>query len=441
MINYNQLLGNYNTTFFSVHLFDDNISTYVHEYVHHIQNITTPYGLTYYSSRLIYLLHEFNNNPSSHLYNLVSKLWKSNKKMIRKTIKQVGTAINLEYNNCTVEDLIIISNKKHFDRYGVKIIDAVKIKLKVNESLYEIPFMVRMIKENMARLIQKKCFPQSIISKNVTYYLIEDVIKKYSPDFPVNAQTVVALCDISLIADSPVHAFYSFLAYFKQFDSNKITARFMYESVQKEKIYALVGSFDIIELLERQLNICLNAIDAFYISFDSQAHIRDWIKEICRKGIEFRKNNFSFVCDIMDSNISTLEAQSIFLNIVKNLGFTVERNSDGQFSIPNNITPTDFVKLIALEEYTNKKLEEKSGRSSPCNLRNFCEKYVRNDTISVGYGICSIKTVQTKDLNVNIDSISNPVINDTCYYPMHRDMYNNLCPFTYVRRKIQQMNQ
>ena len=73
MIDYNRLLGNYNTTFFSVHLFDEDISVYVHEYVHHIQNITTPYGLTYFTSRLIYLLHEFIVNPNSYYGRKIEK--------------------------------------------------------------------------------------------------------------------------------------------------------------------------------------------------------------------------------------------------------------------------------------------------------------------------------------------------------------------------------
>ncbi len=442
MIDYNQLLGNYNTTFFSVHLFDEDASVYVHEYVHHIQNITTLYGLMYYTCRLIYLLHEFINNPNSYLYNSVHKLWKKNRKMIEKIIKQVGGAIDLEYNKCDIEDIDFAINKKYYERYGIKVVDAVRIKLNMDGRICEIPFTVRMIKENMARLIQKRCFPKSEVSKNVTYYLIEEVIKRYSPDFPVNAQTVVALCDIALIADSPIHAFFNFLDYYKQFNSDELTAKFMYECVKREKITGLVGSFQIMELLEKQLIKCYQAIDAFYISFDSQAHIRDWIKEICRKGIEFRKNNFSFMCNIMDSNISIYESQNKFLNIVKELGVTIERDCSGQFRMPNNIAPTDFVQLVALEEYTTKILEEKHGRLSPCMLKKFCKMCVRNDTVSVGYGIRNLKAVKLEDLKmVDINSISKSVVNETCNYPMQRDMYNNLCPFTYVRRNIQQINQ
>lgn len=441
MIDYNQLLGNYNTTFFSVHLFDNDVSTYVHEYVHHIQNITTPYGLTYYTSRLVYLLHEFIINPSSQLYNSVHKLWKKNRKMIKKAIEQVGSFIDLEYNNEKVEDIVFIINKKCFERYGIKIIDAARIKLTINGKIHEVPFTVRMIKENMARLIQKRCFPESEICKNVNYYLIEEMIKRYSPDFPVNEQTAVALCDIVLIADFPIHAFFNLLDYFKQFDSDVITARFMYECVKSEKITCLTGSFHIMEILERQLSICFQAIDAFYISFDAKAHIRKWIKETCRKGIEFRKKNFSFICNIMDSNISTLESQNVFFDIVKNLGFTIERDRNGQFKIPKNIAYIDFVQLIALDEYVVKTVEEKNGRFLPCRLKEFCEKFVRNDTISVGYGIRNLKAIIIEDgREVDINSISTSVVNEACNCPLKRDMYNNLCPFTYVKRNIQQMN-
>ena len=48
------------------------------------------------------------------------------------------------------------------------------------------------------------------------------------------------------------------------------------------------------------------------------------------------------MCDIMDSNISIFESQNIFMNIVKSLGFTIERDRNGQFRIPKNIEPTDL---------------------------------------------------------------------------------------------------
>lgn len=442
MIDYNKLLGNYNTTFFSVHLFDNDISTYAHEYIHHIQNITTPYGLTYYASRLIYLLHEFIVDSDSYLYNSVHKLWKKNRKMIEKTIKQVGASVNLEYDNSNIEDIVFIINKKHFSRYGIKIVDAAKIRVNIDGEIYDVPFTVRMIKENMARLIQNRCFPQSHVSKNVTYYLIEEIIERYSPNFPVNAQTVVALCDIALIADSPIHAFFNFLDYCKQFDSAKINARFMYECIKNEKITCLVDSFNITELLDRQLDVCFKAIDAFYISFDSQAHIRDWIKKICYEGIEFRKKKFSFLCDVMDDSISIFESQIVFFDIVKNLGFTIEMDYDGQIRIPKGIAIADFVQLIALEEYTMKITEEKNGKISPCTLKKFCEIFVRNDTISVGYGTRSLKVITLDELRGDdIDTISTSVINETCNCPLKRDIYNNLCPFTYVRRNIEQNNQ
>lgn len=442
MIDYNKLLGNYNTTFFSVHLFDNDISTYAHEYIHHIQNITTPYGLTYYTYRLIYLLHEFIVDSDSYLYNSVHKLWKKNRKMIERVIRQVGTSVNLEYDNAKVEDIIFIFNRKYFSRYGIKIVDAATIRVNIYGEIYDVPFTVRMIKENMARLIQNQCFPQNYVSKNVTYYLIEEIIERYSSNFPINAQTVVALCDISLLSDSPIHTFFNFLDYCKKFDSVKINARFMYECVKTEKITCLVKSFNIIQLLNRQLDICFKAIDAFYIIFDSKAHISDWIKKICYDGIEFRKKKFSFWCDVMDDSISSFESQIIFFDIVKNLGFTIEMDYEGQFKIPKDMEIVDFVQLIALEEYTKKLFEKKNGQMFPCRLRRFCETYVRNDTISIGYKTRNLKVITLDELRgENINTISKSVINETCEYPLKRDIYNNLCPFTYVRRNIEQNNQ
>ncbi|MCM1008233.1 MAG: hypothetical protein NC485_09950 [Ruminococcus flavefaciens] len=153
MVYYNRLLGNYNTNFFSIHLFDDDISTYFHEYVHHIQNITTSYGLTYYASRLVYFMHEFVKNPNSGLYDSINNLWEKDKKIILKTIEQVGKVMNIEYSGEKVEDIVFKFNKNILSGYEIKIIESVEIKLKIQNETVSVPFTVRMIKENMARLI------------------------------------------------------------------------------------------------------------------------------------------------------------------------------------------------------------------------------------------------------------------------------------------------
>lgn len=442
MMDYNRLLGNYNTTFFSIHLFDEDLSTYIHEYVHHIQNITTPYGLMYCTSRLIYLLHIFITNPNSDLYNSVHRLWKKNKNMIEKVIKQVGVASDFDYHDGVIENIDFHRNKKVYNKYGANIIDKVTIKLRVNDDIKDIPFTVRMIKENMARLIQNHCFPQSCISKNVTYFMIEEVIEKYYPEFPINEQTVVALCDISLVADSPIHAFFNFLDYLKRFDSTQINAKFMYECVENEKMICLYGNFRITELLDWQLDKCCKAIDAFYLNFASGTQISNWIKEICCRGVEFRKNHFSFLYYVMDNSLSQLESQALFFRIVEMLGFTIEKDKNNQFKIPENIALVDFVHLIALEEYTSKIIDNRNGKTSPCSLKKFCEVYVRNDTISAGFGTRNIRTVTFDDLaGQDINSVCTAVVSDECANPFCRSIDDNLCPFTYIRRNINQANE
>ncbi|MCM1008234.1 MAG: hypothetical protein NC485_09955 [Ruminococcus flavefaciens] len=277
------------------------------------------------------------------------------------------------------------------------------------------------------------------MTKNITYYLVEEIIEWYAPNFPINAQTVVALCDLSLIADNPIHGFFAFLEYFRKFDSNKVNARFMYECLENNNIYTMGGAFHVSEILDRQLNICYNAIDSFYISFDSKAKIGEWIKKLCNTGIEYRKKKFSCLCDVMDDSISVNDAQDVFLGIIKEIGLAIELNSGNNFKIPKSLRAEDFFQLIALEEYTTEKIDEANGKFHPCNLKRFCETFVRNDTISVGYGTRSLRCVQPKNLK-KIDLVTRSVVNDTCNRPLQRDRYNNLFPFTYVCRNIDAIN-
>lgn len=441
VVEYNKLLGNYNTTFFSIHLYDDDISTYAHEYIHHIQNITTPYGLTYYASRLIYLMHEIIKNPRSALYAFINELWEKNKVEILQVIKQVGETTNFDYNGEKVEDIVFKYKENTLCGQPIKVIESVNVKIKIQDEIVSIPFTVRMIKENMARLIQNRCFPKSFVCKNITYRLVEEIVEWYAPYFPVKEQTIVALCDLSLMADNPLQGFFELLKYFKKVNSNKINSKFMFECIENEKIFTLQGFFYISEILERQLDICYNAIDSFYISFDCKAEIGEWIKELCCKGINYRKRFFSFLCDIMDENISTSEAQNIFFGIIKEIGFAIEFDSKNNFIIPRSLKPEDFVQLIALEEYTLKKIDELNGLSSPCRLKKFCESYVRNKSISAGDSIRSLKAVSLQNFKkMDIDLKNSSVVNDSCIEPLKRNINEKLCPFTYICRNINAMN-
>lgn len=437
MIDYNQLLGNYNSSFFSLHIFDHDIATYAHEYIHHIQNITTPYGLTYYASRQIYWLHELVSNPNAFLYETINSLWEKNKEMVETAINQVGRSADNEYHGEHVEEIVFNINKRLYAMYHVPIIEEVKIILKIQGKMVEVPFTVRMIKENMARIIQAHCFPESFISKNIIYYLIEEVIHKYSANFPINKQTVVALCDISLLTDSPIQAFFSFLDYLKEFESSRITAHFMYEQFQSETMYTLAGNLNIEDVFVRQLDICCRAVDAFYVSFGSES-LGEWVKMLCQKGIAYRKKDISFLCNILNDNLSTHDAQQMLFEIVNALGTTAEIGSD-YILVPQGISLTDFALLVAFEECTTKIVAKKDGKTSPCKLKKFCDALVRNNSSLVECGTRAVNCY-TVDY-IEASSIGDPVVNETCMEPLQRDMYKNLCPFTYVMRNIAQANQ
>jgi len=199
--NHSDLLGYYNPAFFDMYLNTERDEVFVHEYTHYIQNISTVHGLIHFAYKKIYWLEKF-IGCTHPLYNEIQNLCHQKKSLMDHMSEAIGNVKNYPYKSIVVENVNLLWNYKYKEKYDVEILKSVTLDLKVDGDKKSIVFGYKIIKENMARIMQNHFYPINNPSKSTTYYIVEDVVKSYHPNFPINPQNLFALCDIALLFTS-----------------------------------------------------------------------------------------------------------------------------------------------------------------------------------------------------------------------------------------------
>lgn len=188
--------------------------TFIHEYIHFLQDISTHFGL---NNMYVY---------SEYLHSTITQLYKEKKKEIKIPIdpyKQSANLLsNIEINNlCTGdyksrETLIIsdIKEKNYKLKNRNKIIESIPIyQLKSGKEF--IHFGGRAIMESMAFLIEQALEPLTVGAKDYPYHAAQNVSDYYIPNFSSDPGRLIALCDVALLMSNPAHLFISYLKYYK----------------------------------------------------------------------------------------------------------------------------------------------------------------------------------------------------------------------------------
>ena len=218
-----ELRGQYTTSFFQIYLNGDfntdlslmkqrDLGTFVHEYIHYLQNITTPFGLMYseycYSIFLNVKVHIINSKSIT----LPIQLPLNDVYSRSKTRFNLGLGSPDKYNT--------------IDRNNIKIsFSVVQIgtqKAPKNEILIEVsgygPKTITLgafhIKEGMARLYQS--FFDNTVKANgldVPYNLVEIIANKLYPEIGKDTKKLICICFASLFSQYPGDSFLNLLGY------------------------------------------------------------------------------------------------------------------------------------------------------------------------------------------------------------------------------------
>lgn len=186
-------------------------ASFIHEYVHYIQQITTPYGLkysTYFIKNLLIYRESINSSQ-----------------------KEINLPFRLKVNEPTKQIEVELANKNGSESFAKGNINDIEInnndvklakqqQSAVNIGVYDFEndrafnegfqFGYWCVIESMAHMVQSLINPE-LNHRIVPYRTAQLVCSKIRPDLRDDTKLLISICYVSLYFDNPGHAFFEIL--------------------------------------------------------------------------------------------------------------------------------------------------------------------------------------------------------------------------------------
>lgn len=381
---FNKALGLYLPSFFCIELnipFDfeklennnsGQMSTFIHEYIHYIQDVTTTYGyINFYhymslievglnkvatsKEKLVKVPISYENIENAEERDLQMSIFAGDSKYLSDCF--------IDSILCEQEDLYeLFDNSEnrdicrnielHYHSHG-----------KYNEK-YNFGSMC--IMESMAYLIESHIFPEQIRCNEFPYNTCEAICNNIYPKFGNNKRNIVALCDVSLMTTHPGYTFCLLLWYMNR---NEVLPQ------DDEEIYELALRYlkpnymkDEFDLWRKDI---IKKIDYLYpINDETTGEINKYFNNIIHEAEIIRKNDYGFFTRVMNME-SNKAIEYIFKNYIKKFTLPVIRDKYSNVYMYSN-EKLDLTLILAsralYEVFYNPKCEFK------CYMYEICKK-------------------------------------------------------------------
>jgi hypothetical protein len=342
-------------------------STFFHEYLHFLQDISTSFGLMNGSIILneikYFNAHARNQNTTFNLpipLNSNSSVDTSRQMRIIYMGPVKSGNIDKISNVKKVESSVIIPHP--FNKKLEKVVINLELK---DGSFKEIDFGGIALIESMAHIAQTHYYPE-VDHDAIPYKLAQLVVNHIYPEFAKNPLYVFALCDACLMTYHPGLTFFEFLNGIK--NEGKLPS-------SEEEVYELVYSTitgngkNILELFEELSN---KAQEEFthYFTTDLHTNEKEWIKTVLERAKQLRLNQPTFLLDLLKQEKANSEQ---FRNIILELGSPLIQNIDSESHM---FTPRGFEKIslrIDVFSSINEIFKVFDTGKSGCGLIDYCK--------------------------------------------------------------------
>lgn len=346
-------------------------STFIHEYIHFLQNFTTTIGL-YESTDYIQYLKDMISNieEESHSFNIPlktnNKFNRISKNKIAKIYRgDISTCVNniayidylVEYNSISDINGSQINAPKYIINYynEDKCIDG----------KYELGTIA--IKEYIAHAIQNQFY--KIKHPDIPYMIVDHIIAKEIPELEDNIKLKVMLCEASLMSLHPARTFISAIERMKNSGVLPKSGLEMYNYVHKDMRYVgVLGDFDYLELFKSFYDSSIYDYGDALGSpvFETELN---WIKYIFENGYSLRVSRPDFILELINEPSIAIQK---FKEILEMFGtpFMTNNAGKGSFLLPINYNeePRQIYILSAVAEVMSVISVQKG-----CNMIGFCK--------------------------------------------------------------------
>lgn len=291
---------------------DEIKGTFIHEYCHFVQDVSTTYGYSNFVSYMHYFLYKIREDKNTG----------------DKEVLDYNRDFNIFYNGDTeikediflISELEIVNDEDMEDAYPRS--DTRKVVVKYNkkhEEYKEFQFGSCCIAESMAYLVEKRLYNIRERKNEFPYNVCEEICKREYAAFAKNDIWVMALCELSLLELNAGPFFINALHLMKEKEFIPTTVRDIELFIDEYFKIGFRGYRNVIESILSEVYPKCN------IDFSP---IRKWILTRYELGCEFREKSKCFISMSLCSE--DIQARYYLWNIIiKEFGCPVLVDSEG----------------------------------------------------------------------------------------------------------------
>lgn len=211
-----RLRGEYSTSFYCIfmdgkynqdlsRMSQKDLGTFVHEYIHYVQNISTLWGM--YESMIRYQciaeakeeLERINDIPLLYKFHFSEPL--------ENRLHVLGIGQGTDYFDCYSDKKIELDKdfilSKEFEEYNGKGFEKYYLECYVNGVKEKIHIGAKIIKESMASMYQRLFDADAVSPYDIPYNVVELIAKVYYPNIAEDKLKLISICHISLFDMTP----------------------------------------------------------------------------------------------------------------------------------------------------------------------------------------------------------------------------------------------
>jgi hypothetical protein len=343
-------------------------STFVHEYVHFFQDISTTYGLLTFAHIIDMIISMTKNihlegEDSFHV------------PIVLNDDTAVGKAID-------ILSVIKGDDKLSYDIGSIKNIDLVKEELIADIELFHcdltcitttniechLLFGSLCIIEGMAYHIENLLY-DNIHPPEFPYKICDIIIKYKYPLLLDNELNIIALCDIALNSINPGRFFIESLDHMRENKFIPKNPKEIYDFLLKYGYKKENGEFISIKDLYPQLHSkALKQID--FLFYDPiLTPIKEWTINLLNKAFEKRTNEFAFLLNVFTGDKA--QSKLKFFELVNTVGVPLMSNKDDSFCFPSQ--SIQVFNQMPIYRAIYELFNILSDKQKDCKLINLCK--------------------------------------------------------------------
>lgn len=352
-------------------------STFFHEYIHFIQDVTTTFGLintTIVADRLKYYNNEFINHSATNIA-VPLPLHNHNTVAANYELQNIYLGVGVTKHSDkipTIEKVSIVDTTLKLGHPFNKFVQEIIVDYDFSGSKFQFRFGALCLLENMAHIIQCKFFPE-VQHPDIPYRTAELIAKFIYPTIGNSIEKVFALCDACLMTFHPGEAFYKIITQMKKTNWNG-EAKDIYEYVCNT--IKIPNNKNIYDFFTEKSDEASQQLQDYFTT-NIFIEEKNWVKIVLEEAKKIRLSNPSFLLDIL--NEANMPSQK-FTDLFVELGTPLMMNyvGDAWFHPPKTvINPTNIqpdrmasiYEVFRLFEYGNK----------CCDLKHYCMATVNVD--------------------------------------------------------------